>query len=60
LSQGSRLFGASAGATSQRGYLELRRVQNSAWAQASVRKGVQHASDRNYALAAFWPRRSPG
>ena len=54
--QGLRLFGqreggGDAGVLRQRGYLELRQLQNAAWAQDEVRKGVQHASDRNYALA---------
>jgi hypothetical protein len=54
ISEEARLFGQvppPRAGHQGRGYLELRRAQNAAWAQDSVRKGVQHASDRNYALA---------
>ena len=55
ISQGVGLFGrevARAGRGRRAsGYLQLRRMQNSAWASDSVRKGVQHASDRNYPMA---------
>lgn len=51
ISQEARLFGMNARRPQMRGYMELRRLQNTSWAQDSVRKGVQHASDRNYALA---------
>jgi hypothetical protein len=54
ISEDARLFGRVRPPRTRRegrGYLELRGAQNAAWAQDSVRKGVQHASDRNYALA---------
>jgi hypothetical protein len=53
ITQGERLFAAARAGKAVAGcsYLQLRRAQNAAWAQDSVRKGVQHASDRNYALA---------
>lgn len=51
ISQDVGLFGREGRTGLSRGYLELRRMQNSAWASDSVRKGVQHASDRNYPMA---------
>lgn len=32
-------------------FLVLRQKQNSGWAEQSVRKGIEHANDRNYMLA---------